>query len=63
MRWYVYDNCQGMPPELAMALFGIKPRIIGFALERELIPNCFGTRCKLHVYLWKYYRLFAWVRH
>ena len=60
MKLMLYDNCKGMPPELAIVLFGIHPRQIGMTFERERVPARVGVLKKLTLYLWKYYRVFAW---
>jgi len=61
MRIMLYDNCKRIPPELAIVLFGIKPRMIGFEFKKELIPDRFGTLKTLTFYFWKWYRNYQWI--
>lgn len=51
-----------MPPELGIALFGIKPRMIGITYEKNNIVGVFGVENTITIWLWKYWKKIIWIK-
>lgn len=60
-QFFIYRSSP-MPPELGIALFGIKPRMIGITYEKNNIVGVFGVENTITIWLWKYWKKIIWIK-
>ena len=62
-KLFIYDSCKGIPPELAMALYGVKPRIVGITYDKQFMVDKFGESNILIIYIWKWLLIKKWTTY